>query len=444
VNRRSDQTGSRDAVVVAPVFPARVRHFAQALEEEGRLRCLVTGYAYQPGAVLERCCAAADALLGSKYLPLLRRRDLPGLAPERVRRAVGRMAIAHLRRHLPAWAADPIRAEDALFQSIDRLAAAKGIEGRTTFVLAREDGALASFQRAKQVGARTVYDLPTAHHRTVREVLEKEEQEFPGACTFPGTKAIFTAERVEHKDAELQAADHIIAGSAFVRHSLVRQEYPAERVTVLPSACEEAWRPETEPSCAAPAGNCVLHVGRLSLRKGTHRLLRAWKRVGAYRTYRLRLVGDMFLSRQFLADYQGCYEHVGRVPPEELKAHYASSCLFVLPAAAEGFAAVILEALSCGLPILASRSSGAEGFLEHGKHVLLHDFGNEHELAAHLDWMLSHPKERVEMSRQAWEKARSWTWADYRKRFLDTLGIIERQGEPGCVSPRIAATSGHG
>ena len=75
---------------------------------------------------------------------------------------------------------------------------------------------------------------------------------------------------------------------------------------------------------------------------------------------------------------------------------------------------------------MASRNSGAEGFLEHGTDGLLHEFGNEDELAGHLDWMLSHPRERAEMARQAVAKAASWTWPDYRRRFLEILNGLER------------------
>jgi glycosyltransferase involved in cell wall biosynthesis len=299
------------------------------------------------------------------------------------------------------------------------------LNSNTRLVLGREDGALHSFRRAKELGAQTIYDLPTAHYTTVRRILEREEAEFPDVCTRPGVQDALTPAQLEHKDAELSCADHVIVGSAFVKQSLTEAGFPEARVTVLPSACQADWLPSTSIRIN-PHGCVVLHVGYLSLRKGTHRLLRVWKRLKAYRTHRLRLIGDMDLSPRFLRDFQGCFEHVPHLPREQLRAHYALADIFALPAAAEGFAGVILEALSFGVPIIASRSSGAEGFLEQGKEALLHDFANEDQLCADLDWMVSHPVERAEMARQAQAKAMSWTWKDYRRRFVEIVNDIER------------------
>jgi glycosyltransferase involved in cell wall biosynthesis len=312
--------------------------------------------------------------------------------------------------------------------SIDRFAANSVLDESTRVVLGREDGALDSFRRGRLFGARTVYDLPTAHYQTVCQIMQHEEEEFPGICEKASTALDFSPVRAAHKDAELATADHVIAPSAFVQQSVIRTGFPAEAISVLPFASEPAWLADAgRNGTAARQSNLILHVANLGLRKGTHRLLRVWKRLGAYRSHQLRLIGTMSLKPAFLRDFQGCYEHIPRLPQEQLRPHYAAATAFVLPAAAEGFAVVILEALSYGVPIVASRNSGADGFLEHQKQALLHEFGNEEELAAHLDWILSHPRERAEMAGHAREKARSWTWDGFRQRFLEILSRIEEQ-----------------
>src|SRR5262249_32761298 len=141
----------------------------------------------------------------------------------------------------------------------------------------------------------------------------------------------------------------------------------------------------------------------------------------AYRTHRLRLVGDLFLTPKFLADFQGCYEYSGWLPRHELRDCYASSAFFVLPSLAEGFAAVILEALSCGLPVLASRNTGAAGFVEHGREGLLHEAGDDDALCAGIEQMLTQPRRRVEMGRAASEKARDRTCLEHRRSFVEFL-----------------------
>jgi glycosyltransferase involved in cell wall biosynthesis len=403
-----------------------VRHFAQALEEENRLHAFVTGYVYQPSQRLERSCLLADRILHTRLLPALRRRSLAGVRADRCRRIPVREALYVVGRRLPLVSKlQSFRHHWNQHAWVDRFSAKHVLNTNTRLVVGREDGALYSFRRAKGLDAQTIYDLPTAHYTTVRRILEREEAEFPDVCTRPGVQDALTPAQLEHKDAELSCADHVIVGSAFVKQSLTEAGFPERQVTVLPSACQADWLPSSSPRIN-PNGCVVLHVGYLSLRKGTHRLLRVWKRLKAYRTHRLRLIGDMHLSPGFLRDFQGCFEHVPRLPREQLKVHYASADVFALPAAAEGFAGVILEALSFGVPIIASRSSGAEGFLEQGKEALLHDFGNEDQLCADLDWMLSHSAERAEMARQAQAKAMSWTWTDYRRRFVEIVNDLER------------------
>lgn len=51
-------------------------------------------------------------------------------------------------------------------------------------------------------------------------------------------------------------------------------------------------------------------------------------------------------------------EFVGYVPREELAPYYRAADLFVLPSLAESFGLVLLEAMSCGLPIVATKVGG--------------------------------------------------------------------------------------
>jgi glycosyltransferase involved in cell wall biosynthesis len=210
----------------------------------------------------------------------------------------------------------------------------------------------------------------------------------------------------------------VLVPSLFVKKSLLAAGVAEEKIHVLPFGTDEEWLGQTNP---CNGSKVFLHVGQLSIRKGTHRLLRAWKQIGAYRTCELRLIGSMRLPKSYLGEFQGIYNYLGRIPRQSLKQHYSTAACFVFPALAEGFALVVLESLSCGTPVVASRNSGAEGFITEGEHGLLHDAQDDEQLCEALEWMLTHPNRREEMRAACLERARKWTWSEYRTAFLEFI-----------------------
>jgi glycosyltransferase involved in cell wall biosynthesis len=108
----------------------------------------------------------------------------------------------------------------------------------------------------------------------------------------------------------------------------------------------------------------AIYVGRLSSEKGLSDLLHAWRSVKARATRRikLRMIGDGPQEKELqalalaldLGETVEFFGYCGDVPAELIKAN-----LFVLPSYAEGNSNAILEAMSAGLPIVATRVGGA-------------------------------------------------------------------------------------
>ena len=305
------------------------------------------------------------------------------------------------------------RATDASFDYLDRFASTR-VKPDLGAVFAREDCCRQTFRRARVLGVKTIYQLPTAYWRKVRELMERELAEFPDICSAANDRYEFAEQRTTRKDAELNLADHILCPSTFVRESL--SPHRSTNLEVIPFGVDEAPAQQT----TARKG-VFLYAGNITMRKGVHRLMLAWKELKVYRTHELRLVGDMFLSEKFLSDFHGMFNHIPRVSRAELNRHYAEASGFVFNPVADGFGHVILEAMRNATPVIASKNSGAPDVITNRVNGLLVDYGDQSQLTSALDFALSNPAEMRDIGESAAKRASKYTWEDYCERLLGWL-----------------------
>jgi L-malate glycosyltransferase len=204
----------------------------------------------------------------------------------------------------------------------------------------------------------------------------------------------------------LKRATTVQAISTRIAAELVRDGFPAERVLVLPNAVDTA-RFELR---ARPRGEGarleVVFVGRLVEEKGLTTLFDAWARAFAQRGQaRLRLVGggplEQPLKEQAAAlgvahqiEFLGHRDRVEDV--------LAESHLGVLTSRVEGLSNTLLEFMSCGLPMVASRVSGSEDFVKAGRNGWLFEVGDVDALARCLSEAAALPGEKLaELGRNA-------------------------------------------
>ncbi len=81
------------------------------------------------------------------------------------------------------------------------------------------------------------------------------------------------------------------------------------------------------------------------------------------------------------------------------------SDLFLLPSESESFGLAALEAMSCGVPVIASNTQGIPELVNHGKDGFLSDVGNVEEMAANALRLLNNSKLWSSFSKAARETA---------------------------------------
>ncbi|OGF28548.1 hypothetical protein A2477_01250 [Candidatus Falkowbacteria bacterium RIFOXYC2_FULL_47_12] len=117
----------------------------------------------------------------------------------------------------------------------------------------------------------------------------------------------------------------------------------------------------------------------------------------------------------------------GRVPDEELVLHYNLADIFVLPStdASEAFGMVLLEAMACGVPVMASDLPGVRSVFENGVQGITVAPGSARHLRVKIEEFLKYPQRRYKMGRAARESVeRKYDWRKVGERLEDVITAL--------------------
>ena len=194
----------------------------------------------------------------------------------------------------------------------------------------------------------------------------------------------------------------VIALSEEWRERLLRI-CPTARVEVLHNA---VTIPKIELQREPKPEHTVLFLGHLLRDKGVYDLVRAFALV-AERFPHLKLllggVGDIPAIRQ-LASRLKVQERVlcpGWLTPDRKSTALANSTLFVLPSYAEGMPMSLLEAMSWGLPVVATPVGGIPQLVKDGVNGLLITPGDVEGMAAAITRLMQDPALRERLGAAA-------------------------------------------
>ncbi len=183
----------------------------------------------------------------------------------------------------------------------------------------------------------------------------------------------------------LRAADAVIVTTPELRAHIAAR-VGATKVHLIPNGVDTARFAPTPRAPRAPGR--VLYVGRLSEEKDLGTLVDAAAKLLGRFDVSLTLVGEGPLRGELEARAHARGVPVGFVPVvdhRELPRYFADADAFVLPSRTEGHPKVLLEAMSAGVPCVASDVDGNRTVLGEGETGLLFEAGDGGALAARLE-----------------------------------------------------------
>lgn len=183
----------------------------------------------------------------------------------------------------------------------------------------------------------------------------------------------------------VDACDRVVVGSEFARRQLADTlGARIDHVTVAPYGVDPKFasrppRPDLRRRYGLDQAPVVLYLGGLKTRKNLPLLLDVWAEVvRAGPPARLLVVGGgpLLPSLRRRAAAAGLAERVtftGYVHEAEKADHFNLADVFVFPSALEGFGLAVGEAMSSGLPVVASDRGSIPELLVHGEGGFLCD-----------------------------------------------------------------------
>lgn len=210
-----------------------------------------------------------------------------------------------------------------------------------------------------------------------------------------------------------RSADATVSNSSIVKNK-AEQIYGICGINVIPLGIPPI---EFCPVSRAQLGLCdgdilIVSLGRLIERKGFEYVLRALARL-PMANVKLLLMGDgplkphlIKLSRSLSIEHKVIF--LGAVSGEKKYQYLSVSDVFCLPSLYEPFGLVLLEAMQCGLPIVAADYGGHIDFLQEGKTGFCVPPKDDGALAEKLAYIISEKGLASTMSRYNREYAKNF------------------------------------
>ena len=289
--------------------------------------------------------------------------------------------------------------------AFDRYVASR-LENNFDLLVAWSSFAKDSILKAKKLGKVACLERGSTHIQWQTAKLQLEYGKF-GLAFNKTNPAIIERELVEY-----QIADFICVPTNFVKSTFLDYGVPAEKLLVNPYGVDKkqfSYKPNKNPDKFI-----IMFCGGITFRKGAHYLVRAFNKLNLPDA-ELWLVGNLDpefgnIFRDELSSKNIFFK--GPYRQDDLSAIYNQCDIFCLPSLEEGQAMVLHQAMSSGLPLLATTESGA-GDLIRGNGYLVKS-RSEDDLASHLEYLYNNPKVVSEMGKKSLSQIHGeYSWDNY-------------------------------
>ena len=209
----------------------------------------------------------------------------------------------------------------------------------------------------------------------------------------------------------VRRSDHIMTDSDNTRRDLTRCFCVEQKpLTVVFPGVGREFYPEESPQPGLRdrwgiEGSYVLHLGGIGFNKNTQRVIGAVERLRRRDPCMPQLV---IAGGKTQSGDEGGIRRIGFVGNEDLRLLYSGSRALLYPSLYEGFGLPLLEAMSCGVPVITARTSSLPEVAADA--ALYADPLDAGDIADNLSMVLHDEALRARLVRAGLERARQFSW----------------------------------
>ena len=257
-------------------------------------------------------------------------------------------------------------------------------------------------------------------------------------------------ERLEAERRLVHSLDRVVAATDYEQR-LLRQIYrvPPSQIEVIPLGVDpERFHPGSRADARAGfdipvTDDVIVAVGRIEPLKGLDILIRAAAQVTNRSRLRVLVIGGDEQARpEFdrlaaIAEEVGIRDavtFVGAVPHEDLPDYYRAADVVVMPSFAESFGLVAVEAMACGVPVVASRVGGLASTVADGRTGYLIPWRCPEPFAEKIELLLRNDPLRDALGAAGVERMRDFSWESVADRLVAVYDRLTRAAAPDAAS----------
>ena len=235
-------------------------------------------------------------------------------------------------------------------------------------------------------------------------------------------------------------ADRIIAISEYTKQDIIKHlNADKKKIKVIHPATDSRFQPilnrkviEIMKSKYHIQGRYILTVGKSYIHKNIPHLIKAFKNLVSKENieHKLVLVGEKYLVQANLQiqkiiaelDLEEKVIWLGYIDDEDMPAMFTGADLFVLPSYYEGFGFPVLEAMSCGTPVIASNVTSIPEVV--GDAGILVSPTDVEELTRSMSALLKDQELRNTLIKKGLERSKTFSWEKCARETLEVYNEL--------------------